>query len=356
MPVAYNKTKHYKATKYICKMISSLSVGEQIPLTANIVANSEFSHGTIIQALKKLAEDRVIEKPFGKKCYVMANKSEYSSANIAILRPDFPSEDIEAQIKNIHSAGEKYNWRFSQYSYRDWSKFDFSNLLNNSDATILIPPSEMLEQSFVQPLLRPHYPVIILSQHMEKYGCHNIVFNDYLGGSMGAEALFERGHKKILFILDQPKESTTLERYRGFKEKLNELGVKHSAELLLTVPLQSFETGYDVVYKTFLERIDAVDKIDFSAIFCSSKIGAIAVLRALREKSIHIPEEVAVLAFDGEASLAPYLEPPLSAIEIDTSMYGQYTIELLELLLNQQHTVAMQRVIAPKLVLRKTLI
>ena len=52
------------------------------------------------------------------------------------------------------------------------------------------------------------------------------------------------------------------------------------------------------------------------------------MLRALRGAGIRIPEEAGVVTFDNYP-LAPFMDPPLTAVDVDTSRLGKAAAELL---------------------------
>ena len=54
---------------------------------------------------------------------------------------------------------------------------------------------------------------------------------------------------------------------------------------------------------------------------CADNEIAYHVLRALRGAGIRIPEEAGVVTFDNYP-LAPFMDPPLTAVDVDTSRLG----------------------------------
>lgn len=64
------------------------------------------------------------------------------------------------------------------------------------------------------------------------------------------------------------------------------------------------------------------------AFLCADNEIAYHVLRALRGAGIRIPEEAGVVTFDNYP-LAPFMDPPLTAVDVDTSRLGKAAAELL---------------------------
>ncbi len=60
-----------------------------------------------------------------------------------------------------------------------------------------------------------------------------------------------------------------------------------------------------------------------SALFASSDALAIGAMRALQEKNIKIPEEIAIIGFN-DVSVAKYVFPTLSTIKVHTEWLGSW--------------------------------
>ena len=226
--------------------------------------------------------------------------------------------------------------------------------MKDSDAMVLIPIAEFPGEELIQALLKPERPVVVLLQHLNHPRIANVCINDFRVGELAVETLFQRGHRRILFIKDQPDESTMAERYRGFTAAAERFGIPYGEELLLDACIHAFEDGREHVYRK-LSALFRVRKPDFTAIFCSSMTGGVAALRVLREQNLAVPQDIAVLAFGGESELAPYLYPPLSCIEIRRELFGEYAAQLLEAALSPGPSVPRCLEIEPQLVLRETI-
>lgn len=68
--------------------------------------------------------------------------------------------------------------------------------------------------------------------------------------------------------------------------------------------------------------------ISFDAIFAASDGLAVGAMQALNKFGRIIPEDVAVIGFDGIGS-APYTVPPLSTVEQNGAVAGSYLVESL---------------------------
>ncbi|MEI8247846.1 MAG: substrate-binding domain-containing protein [Lentisphaerota bacterium] len=353
MPKTINETKYFQAVGMIRSLINELPSGEFVPIASNLENEFKLSHGTVIYALKTLSAEGTIVRPWGRKRYIVADKIARVAARIAMIRPDYPSYDLDTITHKIYAIGKARNWKFEQFSFRSWEELDITAIAERVDGIILIPSSEILSQEFLHALQKPKRPVIILMEHVENKKILNVCADDFEVGQLAAKTLYDLGHRRVLFIKDQPSESTMEERRAGFLNAQQVLKMDMDDELFLDVQLQPFEDAQDQSYIALTELINTT-KINFTAIFSASLSGAVATLRVMREHKIKVPEEMKILAFSGESKLTSYLCPALSSIEIDMEDYGQCTVSLLENALNGNINQECQKKLKPQLVTRET--
>ena len=118
MPKLLTETKHFQAASQIRELVNTLSPGEVLPVASELMETLNISHGTAMRALKVLADEGVIVRPMGKLRYRIAERFERVSARISMVRPDFPSSDLDGMVQSVYEAGKKRNWKFNQYCFR----------------------------------------------------------------------------------------------------------------------------------------------------------------------------------------------------------------------------------------------
>lgn len=355
MPRVLTETKHYQTASLLRQYVNTLPAGERLPVTSELMEMLNASHGTVIQALKTLSSEGVIRRQFGKQRYFVSERFDRSSAKICVIRPDYPSIAFDTMLRSVYEAGQVKNWRFLHQTYRNFEEMDLQERIGDADACILLPPARVIDREMLRILKRPSRPVAVLLQHVESPDIANVTIDDLAVGRLAARTLFTHGHHRILVLRDQPHESTTEERLHGFFSMLKELGVPEKGIYLLDAELNAFEGSLEGSYACMSRFLNQRPVLDFSAIFTLSLSGGAAVLRALREHDRKVPEEMSVLSYGGEVALAPYLNPPLSTIEIDTGEFGVQAVRLIDGMLHSTPLETLQYHISPKLMLRNTL-
>jgi DNA-binding LacI/PurR family transcriptional regulator len=169
-------------------------------------------------------------------------------------------------------------------------------------------------------------------------GCDNVQ-----GGHDITAHLVAQGRRRLAFLGDASDHYPEfLDRYHGHARALREAGLKVS-EALQVDAINTEQSGYEAAASLFA-RGEAAD-----AFFCASDLIAIGALRALKERGLRIPEDVAVAGFD-DIPMAGLVSPSLSTVQQDTRLAGTILVEsLLRLIEGEQ---VENRTIPAKLVLR----
>lgn len=135
-----------------------------------------------------------------------------------------------------------------------------------------------------------------------------VVLPDNAGGARHAVAhLVEHGRRRIGHVAGLEGSPGADDRHRGWLEGIAAADLTDSTGLVERAEF-SRRGGYEAGVR-LLTRAARPD-----ALFVSSDVQALGVLRAARELGVRVPEDLAVISFDGTEE-AVYSDPPLTAIE-----------------------------------------
>ncbi len=155
-------------------------------------------------------------------------------------------------------------------------------------------------------------PLVLVDNHLEKV---DSVFTDNTGGACDAVThLIHLGHRKIGFICEWFGDLSFAERFEGYKLALQKHGLPYDEDLTAEGLPRQEGSGY-VAMRKLLER-----KLP-SAVFAANDMTAAEAIRAIKEKGLRIPEDIAVVGFD-DGSLAPHTEPSLTTIRVFREKMG----------------------------------
>jgi len=155
-------------------------------------------------------------------------------------------------------------------------------------------------------------------------GCDNAE-----GGALAGRHLVERGRKRIAFLGDASTHYPEFfARYCGCDAALREAGLRINPALQVDAA-STEQAGYEAA-RVLIER-----GLPFDAIFAGSDLIAIGAMHALKEAGLRVPEDVAVVGFDG-TPMSRFSNPPLTTVVQDTSKAGELLVDTLLQLVRDQ--------------------
>ncbi|MFF5046971.1 LacI family DNA-binding transcriptional regulator [[Kitasatospora] papulosa] len=166
---------------------------------------------------------------------------------------------------------------------------------------------------------------------------------DNRGGAREAvRHLVSLGRRCVAHIAGPRDQVSALDRIDGYRDVLPD-----AAEELVVDGDFTTEGGA----RAMTELLDARPDVD--AVFVSNDLMASGALRVLRERSVRVPEDVAVVGFDDMASVAEATEPPLTTVRQDVEGMGRLMVRLLMERLNSGTGAWPDSVITPTELVRR---
>lgn len=140
-----------------------------------------------------------------------------------------------------------------------------------------------------------------------------VAIDDRVEAEKVCDYLIEHGRKRIAILSDAESDiSNGMLRLEGYLHSLQKHGIEPDPALICRpISIQKTYT-YENGYQRTVELIQSGTKFD--AIFAIADSIAIGCLRALRDQGIRVPEDVAVIGFDG-LEIGHYLTPALSTLQ-----------------------------------------
>lgn len=171
-----------------------------------------------------------------------------------------------------------------------------------------------LSVPFLRALHRTGTPLVLAdSAGWGAPGVPSVTVQHEAGGYVATQHLLASGRRAVAFIAETPFDPNFLERRRGYERALAEAGLAVRPELIAAGRL-GLEGGY-LAARKLLARARP------DAIFAANDTAAYGALRALCERGLRVPEDVAVVGFD-DLELSRYTTPPLSSLHVPRQRLG----------------------------------
>jgi len=157
--------------------------------------------------------------------------------------------------------------------------------------------------------------------------------------------LVKLGRRHVVTITGPATSTTAQDRLLGYRQGLAMNGIVPRDEWVLTGDFE-FESGYRAM-ATFLER-----GIDVDALFAQNDSMAIGAIKAIHERGLRVPEDIAVIGFDN-IPLTEYITPQLTTVDIPRYQLGSSAMEVLSKLLAGEQ-VEQVTTLPTKLIIRQS--
>ena len=189
-------------------------------------------------------------------------------------------------------------------------------------------------------------PVVSIGYARHRENVTTLGIANYGGARQATAHLLSLGHRRIAHITGSPEMYESQERQLGYAEALQEAGVAPDGTLTAAGDWSS-ASGYGAT----LELVD--HDSGFTALFAQNDRMAMGAIRALHERGLRVPEDVAVVGFD-DIPAAPYFCPSLTTVHHPFYKVGQAGARLLIDLINGQPVRSNPICLETKLVIRQS--
>ena len=167
----------------------------------------------------------------------------------------------------------------------------YLNLLKSEKvAGVILTPARENANSCSN-LIAAGIPVVAVDRRVPDIEVDTVLTNNIPASQQLVNELISRGHKRISAVLSDITITTGRERFEGYKLALAEAGIDFRQDLVRS-GLPKEEDGY----LSTLDLLEAKQKP--SAIFTGNKLISLGALRAIYEKKLKIPEDIAFASFD----------------------------------------------------------
>lgn len=189
-------------------------------------------------------------------------------------------------------------------------------------ALLVLSGHRDLRAWYLEQLAEREHPFVVFDEPTDAPTGISIMAENRHGAKLLTEHLIAQGHTRIAYIAARVPWPVVEQRYAGFRQALSDAGIKPVLDLEL------FEGGFEIsggvqMANKLLDRPDPP-----TAIVASSDLLAVGAVQATRNRSLRIPEDVAITGFD-DFDFAKYIDPPLTTVAIPGYEMGQTGADLL---------------------------
>lgn len=205
---------------------------------------------------------------------------------------------------NADGSGERERRLVQKFLSRGIDGMLLSSALSRPDLRAILPES---------------MPFVLLNQYDELPDVHTIGVDLYEGARLGVGHLAEHGHRTVGLLVGDTADGSIDARYQGWHAAVEQFH-------LTPGPVLRGSFSSDGGYAAGRRLVEA--RSVPSAMFISSDRMAIGLLLALHEAGLRVPDDVAIVSFDGIPD-AEFSWPPLTTVAQPIAAMAQAAVSTL---------------------------
>jgi LacI family transcriptional regulator len=326
-------------------------IAKKLNITASTVSRALKNHPRISEETKK-AVLKVAEKLNYQPNHIAAALRNGRSKIIGIIVPTADRSFFSSVVRGIEEIANsaQYNVMICQ-SYDNYEKevATVEALLNARVDGIIASYAKGTEDfSHFLKVKNKGIPLIMFDRSNEELEVSSVIIDDYQGAYNAVKHLINQGCKRIAHLTGIKKISIYRERFRGYREALQDHGIAYDESLVIGSNLQ-LDDGRESMIK-LLSLPEPPD-----AVFSASDYGAMGAMQVLKERNIRIPQDVALVGF-GNEPFTWFSEPQLTTIDQRSKQMGNATAEIFleQIGAGNKTFVPKKTVLKPELIIRKS--
>lgn len=272
--------------------------------------------------------------------------SGFGTIGLAIFELDRPYPAQLASLISQAAEDRGYQTVVQQTRINENNERSIIERMSNQFCDGLIFSSSRLSADEIEQLSN-HRPTVLLDDDRPQQDIDTILTPSESGAQAAIEYLYGLGKRRIGIVGGNPDEKTDvplLESYHdprhrrllGCRRAFSRLGLTWDGERVVTTSWNDVDARRAVHEQETRIR-------DCDALFCMTDTIAFGTLRGLKDLGIKVPEDVAVIGFDG-ISLGELTVPALTTVAVDIELIARQAVDLLIRRINDEPNLGRQRI------------
>lgn len=166
-------------------------------------------------------------------------------------------------------------------------------------------------------------PVVLLGEHPLALPLDHVGIDNVRAAHTAVRHLLDIGRRRIAVIGQHPTRGTAAQRLSGYRAALDEAGLPLRDELVAEALRYHHRDGAAAMGRL----LDLAEPPD--AVFCFNDMLAQGAIRAVVDRGLHVPHDVAIVGFDN-AEHSAYSVPSLTTIAPDKAALAEAAVDLVD--------------------------
>lgn len=302
-------------------MLTIKDVAREANLSPTTVSRVLNNRGYISEKTRKLVYDTMEKLNYHPNQIARSLQSNTSNL-IAIIVPDSGNPFFSELVTNIERQCMQHNYRLILCNSFDTyeKESQYLQLLQEQNIDGLIACSHILDEKSYEHI---SLPVVSFDKDYKNDRIPIVCSDNYLGGTLAAQHLHDKGCKRLLHIAGPLTDQSLLGhgRYFGFKNYCEKNGI----ETVTYSTENHFSVEY---YREFILKSVREELTAFDGAFCSNDLIAFALYQILRGKGVAVPDAFKIVGFDN-TSFTKTVYPKLTTVAQNITLIAKSLVDTL---------------------------
>jgi LacI family transcriptional regulator len=223
-----------------------------------------------------------------------------------------------------------------------------NRLLDSSvDGFIVSVSSETKVFEHIKKIYNKKIPLVLFDRIIDSIAAPRVRLDNKAGGVIATQHLLDHGYKKIAILAGPQNLNISNKRMEGYLQVLKQNGIRADRKLIIHC-----DFNQDYAYEATKELLSMKHRPD--AMFTISDRMAIGAMLAIKEKGLHMPDDIGLMGFNNEP-VTSLVTPSISSVEMYAFETGKAAAKLfIEMMQGDSVTTHQEIVFKPTLFIRES--
>lgn len=287
-----------------------------------------------------------------KKQYLSA----LSKSNICVLMQSYYANTGHFYSMVLHAIVEKakeYGY-YSILNYFEEAQFIVPQCIEERKVAGILVVGK-ISDNHLKLLKLTGIPVVLVDFTSLYDSCDCVLTHNKQGGYMMTNYIISKGYKKIGFFGDLDYSLSFQDRFLGYKYALELAHISSDIDAYI----QKYSFLHNIESFILENKIDEIINVlrskELPEVFvCSNDSNAFAVILALTQMGIKVPQQIGVTGFD-DTPLCEKSIPQITTIQVQKELMGQVAVRKLVDRIHRKDDIQMTQLLSVKLIERDSL-
>jgi LacI family transcriptional regulator len=252
--------------------------------------------------------------------------SRRRTSTFGVVIPDLSNPFFTLVVRGIEEAARRADHHVilcHSHADPERERAYLEDMLSFQVEGVLIAPVSDRSRPHMRLLARERVPFVMIDRSIRGFSGDLVQGDSVAGAQTAVEHLIGLGHRRIGMVTESDEVSTARDRQAGYRAALAAAGLDVDEALIA----HSSAATDPAAAREAADRLLALPHPP-SAIFAVNNIAAVGVAKAARERSVSIPDDLALVCFDDIEQFAR-VRPFLTVMAQPAETFGTVATQLL---------------------------